>query len=457
MRATTQELENHQVKLRIEVDAVDADPILADIKMAMAKEARLPGFRPGKVPVKVLETRMGGAAALRLEAIREALPQFYSRAVVEAGIDPVDTASLDADEDLAADPIVFEATVTVRPVVRIASLDGIQAVVPSPLVGDDEVEAQVLRQLQADGTLVEVDRTIQSGDFITMALSATVGDEEATTIGEDMSYEVGSGQLMPEIDEHLLGKVAGETVSFVATPEMTGVEMTWTATVNAVKERVLPELTDSWVDENTEHPTVGDWRDAIRAQLEPMKVVQAQFAFGESIQRAIAALVDDEFVLEPLENAELSDRIQNFNRQLERQGIGVEMYTRMMGMTTEQLVSQLRADAAVGVKVDLALRAIAVLKDLQPSEADLDAELERSADQLGTDVATLRTNIDSSGRMVEFAGEVAKSRAMEWLMDNLPVVDEHGVPVDRAMLKQNQADHDHDHHDHDHHDHGDHE
>jgi trigger factor len=455
MRATTQELENHQVKLRIEVDAADADPILNDIKKAMAKEARLQGFRPGKVPVKVLEARMGGAAALRMEAIREALPQFYSRGVVEAGIDPVDTAELDFGEDLGSDPIVFEATVTVRPVARISSLDGIQAVVPSPLVSDDEVEAQVTRQLQADGTLVEVDRPIIAGDFITMALSATVEGEEPTTIGEDMSYEVGSGQLMPEIDEHLLAKRAGDTVSFTATPEMTGVEMVWTATVNAVKERVLPELTDAWVEENTEHVTVGEWRDAIHAQLEPMKKVQAQFAFGESIQRAIAELVDDDLVLEPMTNAELSDRIQNFNRQLERQGIGVEMYTRMMGMTTEQLIEQLRADAQVGVKIDLALRAVAVLKDLTPNEADLDAEIEDSADRLGVPAETLRSNIDQAGRMVEFAGEVAKSRAMEWLMDNLPVVDEHGIPVDRALLKQNQAEHDHDHHDHDHdHDHG---
>ncbi len=454
MRATTQELDNHQVKLRIEVDAEEAEPTLNEIKKAMARQARLPGFRPGKVPVKVFETRMGGPQVLRLEAIREALPQFYSQGVVEAGIDPIDTAELDFNEEQNDDAIVFEATVTVRPVAVISSIDDLMVTVPSPLVGDDEIEAQVTRALQADGTLVEVDRPVAQGDFITMALSATVGEDEPTTIGEDMSYEVGSASLMPELDEHLVGAKVGDTVTFTATPEVTGVEMVWTAVVNAVKERTLPELTDEWVEENTEHSSVGDWRDAIRAQLSPMKIVQAQFAVGESIQRAIAERISDDLVLEPLQNAELSDRIQNFNRQLERQGIGVEMYTRMMGMTTEGLLEQLRADATTGVKIDLALRAIAVLKDLTPSDDDVAHELETSAERLGVTTIALRQNIEAAGRFAEFTAEVAKSRAMEWLMDNLPIVDEHGIPVDRELLKQNQADHDHDHHDHDH-DHGD--
>ncbi|MEI6701122.1 MAG: trigger factor family protein, partial [Actinomycetota bacterium] len=98
MRATTQELEDFRVKLRVEVDAAEAEPTLQDLKKAMARQARLPGFRAGKVPVKVLEARMGGADALRLEVIREALPNFYSQGVQEAGIDPIDTAELDFDE-----------------------------------------------------------------------------------------------------------------------------------------------------------------------------------------------------------------------------------------------------------------------------------------------------------------------------------------------------------------------
>ena len=457
MRATTQELENFRVKLRVEVDASEADPTLSDIKKQMARQARLPGFRAGKVPVKVLEARMGGAQALRLEAIREALPNFYSKGVQEAGIDPIDTAELDFDEaDQTDDLIVFEATVLVRPQATVSSPENLSVVVPSPIVTDDEVEAQIARTREADGVLVDSDRPIETGDFSVITLSAKVGEEEEeTTLGEEMSYQVGSASLVPELDEHLVGLSVGETAAFESTPAMTGVTMSWKATVVGVKERQLPELTDEWVADNTDHETVGEWRDAIREQLAPMKVVQAQFAVGDAIRKAVAELVDDELVLDQLRNTELGERIDTFNRQLQQQQIPLERYLMMVGMTQEQLIAQLQDDAQIGVKVDLALRAIARDNAISPTEDDIEAELDKSASSLGATSEVLRTQIENAGRMAEFIGELSKSKAYDWLYERVGIVDDNGIAVDRELLKANQADHVHDHdHDHDH-DHGD--
>jgi trigger factor len=456
MRATTQELENFRVKLRVEVDASEAEGTLSDIKKQMARQARLPGFRAGKVPVKVLEARMGGAQALRLEAIREALPNFYTQGVQEAAIDPIDTADLDFDEAAQTDElIVFEATVLVRPQATVEAPENLSVVVPSPIVTDDEVEAQLTRTREADGILVDVDRPLATGDFSVINLSATVGEEEETTLGEEMSYQVGSASLVPELDEHLVGLSIGDTATFVSTPAMTGVEMTWKATVVGTKERQLPDLTDEWVADNTDHESVGAWRDAIREQLAPMKVVQAQFAVGDAIRKAVAELVDDGLVLDQLRNTELGERIDTFNRQLQQQQIPLERYLMMVGMTQEQLIAQLQSDAEIGVKVDLALRAIARDNAIVPSEDDIEAELAKSARSLGTSVEMLRSQIEAAGRMAEFIGELSKSKAYDWLYERVGIVDDNGIPVDRELLRTNQADHNHDHdHDHDH-DHGD--
>ena len=451
MRATTQELEDFRVKLRVEVDAAEAEPTLQDLKKAMARQARLPGFRAGKVPVKVLEARMGGADALRLEVIREALPNFYSQGVQDAGIDPIDTAELDFDEaQQTPELIVFEATVLVRPEATVSSPEKLSVTVPSPLVGDDEIEAQIARMREADGVLVEVARAAADGDFTVLSLSATVGEEgESTSLGEEMSYQVGSGSLVPELDEHLVGLEAGGSTTFTSSPAMTGVEMTWTAVVNAVKERQLPDLTDEWVADNTEHDSVGAWRDALREQMGPMKIVQAQFAVGDAIRKAVSELVEDDLVLDQLKNAELGERVETFNRQLQQQGIPLERYLMMVGMSQEQLVEQLQSDAATGVKVDLALRAIARDNAITPTEDDIDAELEKSASRLGSSMDVLRQQIEKAGRRGEFTGELAKSMAYDWLYERVTITDEMGIPVDRALLKANQADHDHD-HDHDH-------
>ena len=449
MRATTEELEDFKVKLRVEIDDADAADALNEATKAIARAARLPGFRPGKVPVKVLEARLGGPGALRSEAVREALPTFYSQALAEVAIDAIDQGEIDLVDD-ANDMVVFEATVPVRPVVELGTLSDLEVVIATPLVDDAEVEAQVERLRSADGELEEVDRPIETGDFVTLDLGSKVGEADEENLTEDVLYEVGTGQVVPELDELLVGKAQGEEFEFDTTPATTGVEMHLRVVVKAVKVRQLPPLTDEWVEENTEFDSVAALRDSLFERLRPMKLAQAKMAFADAIRAQLVDQVDDRYCVEPLVSAELNERAQSFSRRMAEQGISLEQYLAITGQSNEQLIADLQADAQRMVKYDLALRAVVAQQGIVATEEDLERELERSAAPLGVDVDTLRTQIEAVGRMAEFTSEVAKSLALEWLRSTVVAKDEHGAVIDAALLADDALDdHDHD-HDHDH-------
>ena len=173
MRATAAPEEGNKVRLTVEIDETEIDEALDDVMKRLSREVRVPGFRPGKVPRKVLETRMGGATALRGEAIREALPDFYSRAVDETEVDPIDQPDIDITAGEESGPVSFEAVVQVRPVVAIPGYGGLVVTLPSLEVTDDEVAAQVDRLRATSGELVEVGRPIQTGDQVTIDIRGT--------------------------------------------------------------------------------------------------------------------------------------------------------------------------------------------------------------------------------------------------------------------------------------------
>lgn len=158
MRATAEPIEGNKVRLSVEVDEPDIDKALDDIVRQLARQARVPGFRPGKVPRRVLEARMGGALALRGEALREALPDFYAQAVVDADVDPIAPPEIDITAGGESGPLAFDAVVEVRPTVAIPGYNGLRVTVPSPVVRDDEVQAQLDRLRETDAELVTVGR-----------------------------------------------------------------------------------------------------------------------------------------------------------------------------------------------------------------------------------------------------------------------------------------------------------
>ena len=440
MKATASPVESSKVRLTVEVDAEEIEAALNEAVKTLGHQVRVKGFRPGKVPRKVLEAQLGGPGALRAEALRTSLPDFYAAAVVEADLDPIDSPEIDITAGELEGAVTFDALVEVRPEIDLTGYNGIEVTVPGLTVTDDEVEAQLDRQRSADGVLVDVERAVSAKDFATLDLEGTDGEGNTVAKADDFVYEVGS-QSVPGLDEAIDGAVAGADLAWTAEVQGPG-DVSFVAKLKAVRERQLPELTDEWVKENSEFATVAELRADITERMGKVKIIQAQMSLRDATGAALADLVDAEAIPAVLVDRETQERLHELGHRLEHQGLGLEQFLQATGQSPDELIASLRGDAERAVRVDLALRAVARLESLSPDEAALAAELERSAERLETDVETLTSQLEASGRSGAFKAELAKTKALDWVIESATIKDPEGATIDREALKVNQAEED---------------
>jgi trigger factor len=427
MKATVEPLEGNKVKLSVEVDEGEFEKALDAAFRKIAREVRIPGFRPGKAPRKLLEARLGKDTA-RQEALREALPDYYAEAVKTTEIDPIAPPEIDIkNEDSAEGPVAFDAVVEVRPQVAIPGYGGLKVTVASPDATDDEVDRQLDRLRERDADLRPVDRPAAERDVVTLDIT---GGEQTT---DDYSYVVGSGSIVPELDDQLRGAKVGDILTFQATPAGSAQPIDFRVLVKDVKESVLPELTDEWASEASEFETVEELRADTRKRLGVVKKLQASLQMRDEALKALVELVAED-APEPLVDEEMERRARDLVHRLEHQGATVEQYLEATGTSQEQFVAQLRADAVEAVKADLALRALAEAEGVEADEEDVDREVERLAERFGVKPEKLRRDLERQEALPTVRSDIRKAKALEWLVQNVEVVDEEGHPIDRAEL-----------------------
>ena len=439
MRATSEVLEDNRIRLNVEVDADEVDAAVADAARTIAREVRIPGFRPGRAPRQVVEARMGGALALRSEALREKLPDFYARAVSEAEIEPISQPELNVTSGEESGPVAFDAVVEVRPSVIITGYGALRVTIPSPVANDEEVDQLLDRLRDTDATLEEVTRPIATGDFVTMDVRGLDEDGEEVVSIDDYVYAVGAGTILDTVDDQLPGMRAGETLEAAGTAPG-GAQMSFTLVLKDVKERVLPELTDEWVTENSEFESVQAIRDAYLERINAAKLAQARAATREATRAELATQVADDEVPVALVDAETRERLHDFQHRLESSKLSFESYFAATGQSADQLVEMVRADAMRAVKVDLALRAIAAEEGLDPTKEELDAELETLAASVRRKPEQLREELSRAGRLGALRAEKAKEKAEAFVLERVTYVDEAGAEIDKALLEATDAD-----------------
>jgi trigger factor len=440
MRATTEPLEGNLVRLSVEIDEPEFDRALGDVVKELAKQIRVPGFRPGKVPRKVLEARMGGAGALRAEAIRESLPDFYAQAVVDTDLDPIASPEIDIKSGEDEGAVSFDAVVQVRPLIAIPGYEGLQVTLPGLIVSDEDVDRQVDRLRENDAELETVSRAAIDGDLVTIDLHGN-DTEGAEVVGiDDYLYEVGSGSVLPELDVELRGAKAGDILAFDApTPGNLEAIVSFRVLVKDVKIKKLPETTDEWAAESSEFETVAELRADITDRISRVKLVQSQMALREKTIEAVADLVSDEDVPEVLVDSEVNERLHDLQHRLEAQKLGLSEYLQATGRTPDDLLVTVRAESQRAVKADLALRALAEAESLAISDDELDDEMVVMAARMDTTATVLRTQLDTAGRTGAVRSELRKAKALQWLLDNVELFDEEGNPMSRDDLKADAA------------------
>ncbi len=437
MKSSVEALEGNKVKLVVEVDEAEFERDLDRAFKKLAKEVRLPGFRPGKAPRKVLEARIGSDYA-RQEAIHDGLPNYYVDAVKEHEVDVIAPPEIDVVSGEESGPITFDATVETRPSIEISGYDSLTAEIPSPNVPESEVDDQIERMLGQYGTLETVDRPAEEGDRVTIDIAATHEGEPVDGLtAEDYLYQVGMGAVVPELDEHLVGAVAGAEISFSAAhPDEDETEpLEFEIAVKEVQATVLPEADDEWAKENSEFETVEALRDDLRSRLGETRKNQAVAARRNAVAEAVAALVDDELVPEALVNMEFENRVQDMSMRLQAQGISFEQFLQFSGQNPDDALAGLREQAGTSAKLDLALRALAAAESIEVTDADLDEEFSRVAEQVDRTLDDVRAEFADAGQLPAVRSDLQKSKALDWLIERTKVVDEEGNPIAEADLE----------------------
>ena len=439
MRATTSVLENNRVKLTVEVDDTEMTEAIDAAAAKLSKQVSIKGFRKGKVPKNVLMAHLGGPSALRSEAIRDSIPDFYAHAVSDTMIDPIAQPDINITSGEEEGELVFEADVEVRPEVEITGQNELRVTIPSPVVTDDEVNAQVDRFRETDAVLKDVDRPIVTGDLVTMDVHVQqVATEEEPLDMSDFMYTVGSGSITEGVDELILGLKAGEELK-VNGNVAPGVVATFDLQLKKIQERELPELNDEWVQENTEWQSEEEMRDAIFDQMRRRRVVEAQMSQRDAVLVALSNLVSEDVVPAALVDDETNERLHDLGHRLEQQKLNLETFLQVTNQNADQLLETLRADALRAVRIDLALRALVRQEGLEPTDEEIDEELATTAAAMKTTPENLRTNLRDTGRVITFRSEVAKMKASRWLNDHVTYVDPEGVEIDRTLLQTDQS------------------
>jgi trigger factor len=429
-------MEGNVVRLSVEIDEPEFDRALGDVVRSLARQVRVPGFRPGKVPRKVLEARMGGAGALRAEALRESLPDFYARAVVDTELDPIAQPEIDITSGEEAGAVSFDAVVQVRPLVAIPGYDGLSVTLPGLRVGEDEVQQQLDRLRENDAELDVVDRPAIDGDLVTIDLHGNDASGAEVVGVDDYLYEVGSGSVVPELDAQLHGAKAGAILAFDApNPGDAEQQVAFRVLVKEVKVKKLPDVTDEWAAASSEFETVAELQADIEDRIGRVKLMQNQMALRQKTVDALAGLVADDDVPEVLVDAEVNERIHELQHRLEAQNVGLAEYFQATGTSPDDLLSTVRVDAQTAVKADLGLRAIVEAEELTLTDEELGAEVATMAERMGTSPTDLRRQLDTAGRTGAVRSELRKRKALEWLLDHVDLFDEEGNPMSRDDLE----------------------
>ena len=436
MKSIVEILDDNRVKLSVEVDEETFDVAVDAAFKRIAKEVRMPGFRPGKAPRRLLEAQFGSAVG-REEALREAMPEYYAQAVIEHDVDVVAPPEIEITGGQEVGPVQFDAVVEIRPSVSAAGYDGLQVEIPNPVASDEEIDEQIDNLRRNFAELSVVERAAADEDHVTIDIEATHGDEPVSGLTTtDYDYLLGSGAVVPEIDENLRGTSAGDKVEFSAGhPDPEEEEpLQFSITVKEVKETVLPDLDDEFAKANSEFETVEDLRADMADRMNTMRIQQANMAVQQNTAEALAALVSDEIPESMIEN-EINARIQDLVQRLQQQGMDVSAYLEAVGQTAETLAAEFREPAEQAVKVDLALRSVADLEGLFPDDNRIDEVIVEMAGPSGQDPDELKARLAEVGQISALRSDLAKQAAMEWLTDNIELVGEDGEAIDREALE----------------------
>jgi trigger factor len=432
VKSTVEQLSPTRVRINVEVPFKELQPDFERAYKELAKQVRLPGFRPGKAPAKLLEARIGREAILD-QVVNEALPGRYGQAVTESDVRPLGQPDIEVTKKEYGQELVFTAEVDVRPEISLPDLSALKVTVDPIQVSDDDVDAELQSLRARFGTLAGVDRPAAAGDFVSIDLSANIDGEdvpEASTKG--LSHEVGSGQLVDGLDDAIVGLSGGESKVFTTTMTAgphAGKEAEVTVTVGSVKERELPEADDEFALLASEFDTIDELRANLADQVRGAKRVQQ----AEEIRTAtLEALLDqvDMPLPEAIVQAQVDNTLHSALHGLEHDEAKLAEALGKQGTSREEFDADTRSNAEQAIKTQLLLDALGDDLDIQVGQEDLTERLVVTSRQYGIEPQQLLGYLQQNNQLPAMFADVRRGLTIAAAVEAATVTDTDGNVVD---------------------------
>jgi len=425
MKASWEKLENNVGVLTIEVEAEQVNEALNKAFKKVASRVNVPGFRKGKIPRHIFEAKFG-AESLYQDAIDIILPEAYTYALQETGIEPIDRPEVDIEKFGKNEPMKLTAKVQVKPEVTLGEYKGLEVTAKETDVQPEEIEEELKRLQQRHAELVPVEEgAAQLGDIAVIDFEGFIdGEAFEGGKGEKHSLELGSGSFIPGFEDGVVGMSKGDEKDIeVAFPEdyhaenLKGKPATFKVKLQDLKRKNLPELDDEFAKDVSEFETLEEFKQDLEKKIKARK--EREFRIHQEqtvIEKASEnATVDVPPVM--VEN-ELNQMVKEFENRLRSQGMSLEMYFQFTNTSEASLKDQMKPDAEKRVRNNLVLEAIAKAEGLTATNEDLEKELAAMAETYQRSVEEIRNILESNGRLDDIREELTIKRAVEFLVDN---------------------------------------
>jgi len=447
MQTTVEETDKHVVRLSVQVEPDEVARDLDRTYRKLAGQAKVPGFRKGKVPKQVIDARIGREHVLH-EFVRDAVPAYYYRAVRDNDLAPIADPEIDVDEVQDGKPFTFTATVEVRPRLQLEpeQYRGVHVDAPPTEPTEREVDDFIdhLRERFAELDIVE--RPARKGDYVLADVRAYVNDRDVPEASrQGFLSEVGSEELVPELDKELEGKRKGDILKLNAVlpeklgPEVAGQEVTLQVLVKEVKSKRLPTADDDFAKTASEFDTIAELREDIRNKLRALKETESRAVVRDMVLARVLDSVDVDLP-ERLVDEETARRVANAEERATRAGITLPDALAAQGWDELRFRSDARSHAVRALKGELVLEAVARKEALEVTEEDLEREIRSFAEASGRDVREVRRILERSGQVRSLAGDIIRTKALDLLVEAADVASEETSGHREPPLPEDQKD-----------------
>ncbi|MBR2548219.1 MAG: trigger factor [Eubacterium sp.] len=426
MKTTLISKDNNEAKLKMEFTAEEFDAATDKVYRKNRKDFQIPGFRKGKAPRKIIEAHYGEGLFFE-DAVNELFGVNYSKAIADNDLDVIENPKVDFGEIGQGKPLTMDITVALSPVVEVKKYKGLKIDQVKETVTDKEVDAEIESLRKRNSRNVVVEREAKDGDTVNFDYSGFIGEEQfegGTAQKQDL--KIGSGAFIPGFEDQIKGKKAGDEFDVNVTfPEDYGVEKlagkdaVFHCKLHEVREEQLPDVDDDFAADVSEYDTLDELKQHTKEDLQKKKDDQHE---ADAKNDLIDLLYkENEFdIPEAMVEDEITNGVNDLDQQLKYQGMSIDMYLKYLGKDMDALRTEMKEDAREKVAKRIILKSIASAENIEVSDDELEAELQRLADQYGMDVSKVKENIGEANMGI-VKGDIRLKKAMDLVYDNAKV------------------------------------